>query len=113
MNTAYICPTGASCPLGSALPSICPAGTYQDEVGGGTCLVSKIAIAFAFDILINCIIVILMVERLCVMLYRRVQKVASAFTIRQHLKFVLKAAIVHWVLAMPSSSYVLTAHIAM
>jgi hypothetical protein len=39
MNEAYQCPTGAQCPLGSYMPTVCGAGTYQDAVGQPSCLV--------------------------------------------------------------------------
>lgn len=32
-----ICPKGYMCPVGSELPTECPAGTYQDEEGQSTC----------------------------------------------------------------------------
>lgn len=31
------CPAGSLCPTGSASPVPCPAGTYQDETGQGSC----------------------------------------------------------------------------
>ncbi len=39
-NDSLLCPTGSKCPLGSAEPTECAAGTYQDEQGQITCKVS-------------------------------------------------------------------------
>jgi hypothetical protein len=31
------CPIGAHCPIGSSVPTVCPAGEYQDQIGQATC----------------------------------------------------------------------------
>lgn len=33
----YECPAGYYCPTGSSVQTLCPAGTYQDEVGQSVC----------------------------------------------------------------------------
>ena len=39
VNDSILCPTGSKCPLGSAEPTQCAAGSYQDQQGQPTCKV--------------------------------------------------------------------------
>lgn len=35
--SAYECPAGHKCPIGSSIYQLCPSGTYQDEVRQSSC----------------------------------------------------------------------------